>query len=137
MPARYLLDTNICIYIAKHNPPQVRERFARHGRDELAMSAITWGELCHGAAKSQQPERTRMILEQLRQQIAVLELDTECAEHYGAIRAELERQGKIIGNNDLWIAAHARARALILVSNNLREFSRVADLACENWTAAD
>ena len=99
------------------------------------MSAITWGELCRGAAKSQQPERTRAILEQLRQQIAVLELDAECAEHYGAIRAELERQGKIIGNNDLWIAA--RARALILVSNNLREFSRVADLACENWTAAD
>lgn len=137
MPARYLLDTNICLYIAKHNPPQVRERFAQHGRDELAMSAITWGEPCHGAAKSQQPERTRAILEQLRQQIAVLELDAECAEHYGAIRAELERQGKVIGNNDLWIAAHARARALILVSNNLREFSRVTDLTCENWTAAD
>lgn len=67
----------------------------------------------------------------------MLELDAECAEHYGAVRAELERQGKVIGNKDLWIAAHARARALILVSNNLREFSRVTDLTCENWTAAD
>lgn len=134
MPARYLLDTNICIYIAKHHPPQVRERFAQHGRDELAMSVITWGELCHGAAKSQQPERMRAILEQLRQQIAVLELYADCAEHYGAIRAELERQGQVIGNNDLWIAAHARAQGLILVSNNLREFSRVDSLACENWT---
>lgn len=129
-----MLDTNICIYIAKHHPPPVRERFAQHGHDELAMSVITWGELCHGAAKSQQPERTRAILEQLRQQIAVLELHADCAEHYGAIRAELERQGKVIGNNDLWIAAHARAQGLILVSNNLREFSRVDSLACENWT---
>lgn len=125
---KYLLDTDICIYIAKHNPPAVRERFARHGADELAMSVITYGELRHGAEKSQSREKSLTILERLIGSIQILPLPADAGTLYGKIRATLERSGQLIGNNDLWIAAHAKSAELILVSNNEREFSRVAGL---------
>jgi len=131
---RYLLDTNICIYIAKHNPSAVRERFAKHSASELAMSVVTLGELRFGAEKSAARERAMQTIEQLVQLIEVCDLSPAVAEHYGDIRAELQRTGQIIGNNDLWIAAHARAHGWILVSNNTREFGRVRGLRVENWT---
>lgn len=134
MPVRYLLDTNICIYIAKHNPPAVRARFARHTADELAMSVVTLGELRHGAEKSQARERALAALNRLEAAIQVVALTEIAGQHYGQIRAALERAGQPIGNNDLWIAAHARAQGWILVTNNEREFSRVEGLAVENWT---
>lgn len=134
MAVRYLLDTNICIYIAKHNPPAVRARFARHTADELAMSVVTLGELRHGAEKSQAREKALIALNRLEAGIQVAPLTESVGQHYGQIRAALERAGQSIGNNDLWIAAHARAEGWILVTNNEREFSRVAGLQVENWT---
>ena len=130
---RYLLDTNICIYIAKGHPPAVRERFDRHTLHELAMSTITLGELRFGAEKSQARERAMATIEQLTQVIQACPLPVTAGEHYGHIRAALQKQGQPIGNNDLWLAAHARAEGWILVTNNTREFERVPDLQVENW----
>jgi tRNA(fMet)-specific endonuclease VapC len=133
---RYLLDTNICIYIAKHQPPQVREHFARHGAAELAMSTVTCGELHFGAEKSQSRARSLAVLAELTRLIQVVPLPAAAAEHYGQIRAALQRTGQPIGNNDLWIAAHARAAGWTLVTNNTREFLRVDGLQVENWAEA-
>ena|SRR5690606_6419632 len=130
---RYLLDTNICIYIAKHNPPAVRERFARLPASALAMSVITYGELQYGAQKSQARTKALQTIQGLATVITLVDLDPPAGEHYGQIRSELEKQGRVIGNNDLWIAAHARSRGWILVTNNEREFSRVRGLKVENW----
>ncbi len=134
MAVRYLLDTNICIYIAKHNPTIVRARFARHAASELAMSVITLGELRFGAEKSQSRERALAVINQLETMIHIAPISESVGEHYGQIRATLQRSGQIIGNNDLWIAAHARAEGWILVTNNEREFVRVDGLQVENWT---
>lgn len=133
MAARYLLDTNICIYIAKHNPPAVRERFARHTASELAMSVITLGELRYGAERSQARERALQAIQTLQSLVPVEALSEVAGEHYGEIRATLAARGQIIGGNDLWIAAHARAEGWILVTNNEREFARVDGLQVENW----
>lgn len=97
------------------------------------MSAVTWGELCHGAEKSLQRDAVLVALARLRELIPVLELAAEAGSHYGRLLAQLQRSGRVIGNNDLWIAAHALALGLPLVSNNLREFERVPGLALENW----
>jgi tRNA(fMet)-specific endonuclease VapC len=136
MSVRYLLDTNICLYIAKHNPPAVRENFARHAANELAMSVITLGELRFGAEKSQWRERAMATIQQLEGLIPPRALPEAAGEHYGQIRAVLQKGGLIIGNNDLWLAAHARAEGWILVTNNTREFSRVLGLQLENWAEA-
>lgn len=133
MSVQYLLDTNICIYIAKHNPPAVRERFARHAANELAMSVITLGELRFGAEKSQSRERAMATIQQLEALIPPRALPEAAGEHYGQIRAQLQKCGAVIGNNDLWLAAHARAEGWILVTNNTREFVRVPGLQVENW----
>lgn len=135
MSVRYLLDTSICIYIAKHNPPAVRERFARHSAAELAMSVITLGELRFGAEKSQARERAMAVIRQLESLIQVAPLREEAGEHYGQIRAELQAKGLVIGNNDLWLAAHARSAGWIIVTNNAREFERVPGLQVENWVS--
>ncbi|MGE5331564.1 MAG: type II toxin-antitoxin system tRNA(fMet)-specific endonuclease VapC [Nitrospirota bacterium] len=132
-PVRYLLDTNICIYIAKGQPVAVRERLARHALQELALSVITVGELRFGAEKSQARERALSTIEQLVQMIPPDPLPQAAAEHYGDIRATLQKLGLPIGNNDLWLAAHARAEDWILVTNNTREFTRVPGLQVENW----
>ena len=131
--SRYLLDTNICIYIAKGRPLAVRHRFEAHTLQELAMSTITVGELRFGAEKSQFKERTLASIDQLVQMIQPCALPMHAAHHYGQVRAVLERQGLPIGNNDLWLAAHALAEGWTLVTNNTREFSRVPDLQVENW----
>lgn len=131
--ARYLLDTNICIYIARHQPPEVRERFERHGADELVMSAVTYGELRFGAEKSQARERALAALGEMTRLIRVAPLPVQAGEHYGRIRAALQRSGQPIGNNDLWIAAHACAEGWTVVTNNEREFVRVEGLSVENW----
>ena len=133
MPVRYLLDTNICIYITKYNPPAVRERFVQHTTEKLAISVITLGELRHGAEKSQSPKKASAAIQQLINAIQVMPLDDAVAQQYGKIRAKLEQAGQTIGNNDLWIAAHAKAEGWILVTNNEREFKRVAGLKIENW----
>lgn len=133
MALRYLLDTNICIYIKRERPPAVRAQMARHRPGSLGMSVITWGELLFGACKSQHETIAREKLTALARIILVLPMSEPVAEHYGDIRAALETQGTPIGNNDLWIAAHAREAGLTLVTNNEREFARVAGLKLENW----
>lgn len=130
---RYLLDTNICIYVKNHRPPEVLARFSKLPPGKVAMSAITYGELCFGAEKSSKPKETRKILEHLIALIPVLPLDATASLHYGNIRQSLQASGKSIGNNDLWIAAHALAGKLILVTNNVAEFKRVPGLKLENW----
>ena len=131
---KYLLDTNIVIYVIKRRPSEVREVFNRqHGR--MAISAITLAELVHGAEKSQFPARNLDVVEDFCSRLTVLPYTPEAAYHYGGIRAEPERQGKPVGVNDLHIAAHARSAGLSLVTNNLAEFERVPGLSMENWLA--
>ena len=130
---RFLLDTNICIYIAKHTPPSVKARFLQHRAQDLAMSIITLGELQFGAEKSQHKTHALAVIEQLSRVMEILPLSANAAIHYGQIRAHLQKEGQIIGNNDLWIAAHARSEGCTLVSNNTREFMRVPELKFENW----
>lgn len=132
---RYLLDTNICIYIAKHKPAAVRERFSRHDSRDLAISVVTLGELRYGAEKSQAREQALAVIATLGRRACVCELPVTAGEHYGRIRAELQRTGQVIGNNDLWLAAHALAEGWVLVTNNTREFERVPGLRVENWVA--
>lgn len=133
MALRYLLDTNICIYIRRERPLQVRERLARQRPDSVGLSLITWAELLYGAARSQHTALAREKLDAIVAMIPVLPLPEEAAEHYGDIRAALAGAGTPIGANDLWIAAHARAANLTVVTNNPREFERVAGLKLENW----
>ncbi len=134
MALRYLLDTNICIYIAKQRPPAVAKRFARLALGTVGMSLITFGELRYGAEKSSRRKETLAALARLVEMIPVIEPDAAVGAAYGALRAQLERTGTTIGNNDLWIAAHALGLGLTLVSNNTREFERVPRLKLENWT---
>lgn len=129
---KYLLDTNIVIYVIKHRPPEVRAVFNRHAGQQ-AISSITLAELLHGAEKSQQPERNLAVIEDFTSRLEVLDYDAAAAAHYGDIRARLEQQGKTIGVNDLHIAGHARSLGLIVVTNNEREFTRVDGLRVENW----
>jgi tRNA(fMet)-specific endonuclease VapC len=133
MSVRYLLDTNICIYIAKNNPAVVREHFVQHLASELAMSVITLGELRFGAEKSQAKEKALSVIQELADLMIVEPLPESAGEHYGQIRAELQRKGQMIGNNDLWLAAHARSQGWVLVTNNEKEFVKVEGLVVENW----
>jgi tRNA(fMet)-specific endonuclease VapC len=134
MRRRYMLDTDICIYLAKNQHPQVTARFERLKPEQLVMSAITYGELQYGANKSYLRSRTLSQLAELIQYIPVESLTSSAARAYGEIRATLERQGRMIGNNDLWIGAHAMALEVTLATNNEREFKRIAGLSVENWT---
>lgn len=129
---RYLLDTNICIYVIKRRPELVLDRFNENAA-HLAISSITLAELLHGAEKSSQPQRTLAVVEDFCSRLDVLDYGAKAAQHYGQIRTSLEQRGTPIGVNDLHIAAHARSEGLTLVSNNLREFERVDGLLYENW----
>ncbi len=129
---RYLLDTNICIYVIKRRPVLALDRFNENAA-HLAISSITLAELLHGAEKSSQPQRTLVVVEDFCSRLDVLDYGAKAAQHYGQIRASLEQRGTPIGVNDLHIAAHARSEGLTLVSNNLREFERVDGLLYENW----
>jgi len=129
---RYLLDTNICIYVIKRRPAQMLERFNRHS-GHMAISAITLSELLHGVEKSAAPDRNLTVVENFCGRLEVLPYGGKACLHYGQIRAGLERQGLPISVNDLHIAAHARSEGLTLVSNNLREFQRVDGLLLDNW----
>jgi tRNA(fMet)-specific endonuclease VapC len=134
MKPRYMLDTNICIYIAKHQPPEVKARFDRLKPGQLVMSAITYGELYYGASKSNERARALGLIEELVQDIPVEDINSMAAQAYGEIRASLEKRGRLIGNNDLWIGAHAMALGVTLTTNNDREFKRIVGLSVENWT---
>ena len=133
MEPRYLLDTNICIYIRQKRPEEVLRRFRKLRPGEAVLSVITYGELLDGAAKSEQRVAALERLRELVHLLPALSLPETAAEAYATIRAALESKGEMIGNNDLWIAAHAVAAGLILVTNNEREFRRVRGLKIQNW----
>jgi tRNA(fMet)-specific endonuclease VapC len=134
MGPRYLLDTNICIYVRRRRPMEVLARFSRLKTGEAALSLITYGELMYGAARlNPPPARAAEQLQEFLDMIEILPLPIEAGRKYGEIRAFLESKGQTIGNNDLWIAAHAICADLIVVTNNEREFRRVPDLKIENW----
>ena|SRR5579863_1992195 len=133
MTLQYLLDTNICIYISKEKPTQVLQKFESLMVGEVGMSTITYGELYYGAEKSHSPKKSLALLEELIHLIPPIPLSTATSKQYGNIRCHLEKQGKPIGNNDLWIAAHALDLKLILVTNNAKEFQRIPGLKIENW----
>jgi tRNA(fMet)-specific endonuclease VapC len=130
---KYLLDTNICIYIIKNRPAEVLERFNHHRVGDIGISAITYCELEYGAAHSAQPDRNRAALEKFSSPLEVMEYRPEIAPLYGRIRAQLARGGKMIGPLDMLIAAHAAWLGWTLVTNNVREYGRVPDLNVENW----
>ncbi len=133
MPARYLLDTNICIYIQREKPGEVLVRFQQLQPGDAAISVITWGELLYGAEKSQQRRKAMALLEEFRSFVPVLPIPENAGRTYGTIRTSLESKGRPIGNNDLWIASHAKAAGLTVVTNNEREFKRVPGLKVQNW----
>ena len=130
---RYLLDTNICIYIIKRSPQQVIDRFKRLRVGDVGVSAITVCELQFGVSNSSQPERNQRALTEFLGPLEVMDFPAAAAAAYGEIRAHLERSGKPIGSYDLLLAAHALHENLTLVSNNIREFARVLGLRAENW----
>ncbi len=136
MSPRYLLDTNICIYVRRRRPPQVLTQFLQLKSGEAVISVVTYGELVYGIAKlhSPPPPQAWEQLEEFVSIIGVMPLPVDAGKRYGEIRAVLEARGQIIGSNDLWIAAHAVSADLTLVTNNEREFRRVPDLKIENWT---
>ena len=129
---RYLLDTNIVIYVLKRRPVEVLSVFNANA-NRMAISSITLAELLHGAEKSTRVQQNLTAIEDFCSRLEVLPYGAKAAQHYGAIRAALEKQGQPIGVNDLHIAGHARSEGLILVTNNLAEFVRVPSLEVENW----
>jgi tRNA(fMet)-specific endonuclease VapC len=133
MFCRYLLDTNICIYIRRQKPQSILDRFAQLKPGEAAISIVTYGELHYGAQKSQHSIRAMRELQDLMTALPVLPMPIEAGRSYGEIRAVLEKRGESIGGNDLWIAAHAKSMGMIIVTNDEREFRRVPDLIIENW----
>ena len=133
MEPRYLLDTNICIYIRQKRPDEVLRRFRKLRPGEAVLSVITYGELLYGAVKSERPGAALERLRELINLLPALSMPETAAEAYGTIRAKLEAKGEMIRNNDLWIAAHALASKLTLVTNKEREFQRVRGLKVQNW----
>ena len=129
---RFLLDTNIVIYVIKNKPQSALHLFNEHA-GHMAISTITLAEVLHGAEKSNAPGRSLSVVEDFCTRLEVLSYGLKAAQHYGSIRSNLERRGESIGANDLHIAAHARSEGLTLVSNNLREFERVKALQLANW----
>lgn len=130
---KYMLDTNIAIYVIKRRPLELLETFNTHA-GQMCISTITLAELMHGVEKSAMPERNLRNVEDFVSRLEVLHYDEPAATHYGEIRAYLESQGTPIGVNDLHIAGHARSRAMVLVSNNTEEFRRVEGLRLADWT---
>lgn len=132
---RYLLDTNIVIYVLKRRPIEVLSIFNANA-SRMAISSITLAELLHGAEKSSRVSENLSVIEDFCSRLDVLPYGAKAAQHYGAIRAALEKLGQPIGVNDLHIAGHARSEGLVLVTNNVSEFTRIPALEVENWVSA-
>lgn len=132
---RYLLDTNICIYIIKRKPSGVFRHFEGLSIGDVGISSITGAELAYGVAKGGS-EQNQRALERFLAPLEVARFDEAALWKYGQLRARLERQGEVIGPLDMLIAAHALALGSTLVTNNMREFDRVPGLVLENWIEA-
>lgn len=130
---KYLLDTNICIYIIKQHPPQVLNHFKKHKAGQIGISSVSLYELFYGAYKSQFTDKNHAAVQKFIEPLELLEFDEKAADYAGKIRAELESKGRMIGQLDLLIAAQALSRNLIVVTNNTKEFRRVKNIHVENW----
>jgi tRNA(fMet)-specific endonuclease VapC len=135
MSARYALDTDTCIHALNGRQPGVVAKIDRMRAGRIVVCPIVIGELRCGIARSSRAADASLRLDALLSVIRPVGLDDAVAGHYGSIRADLEAEGRTIGNNDLWIAAHARSAGLILVTHNTREFARVRGLKLEDWIA--
>lgn len=129
----YMLDTDICIYVVKNYPAELRERFNLL-TDQLCISSITLGELHYGAEKSARRLENLRAIMQFAARLEVLPFSADAAVHFGQLRAELERLGQPVGAYDMLIGAHARSEGLIVVTHNRREFDRMPGLRVEDWT---
>lgn len=132
MPPKFLLDSDICIFAMKRRTPALLRRLDQRATTS-AISVVAYGELAFGEVMSARREEAAAHLAALLETLQVLPLPLEAARRYAEIRAKLQRIGQPIGSNDLWIAAHALADDLTLVTNNEREFERVPGLRVENW----
>lgn len=130
---RYMLDTNICSYVLRSRPPSVKARFEKAGPGALTVSTVVLAELFYGAARHPNAAAIRREIGDLASRLDVVPWDEAAAEHYGAIRAALEKRGTPLGATDMLIAAHARSRGATLVSNDVRHFDRVEGLLVANW----
>jgi len=129
----YLLDTNMCIYIIKRKPVEVLQTLRRKSAHEIYISSITVAELEYGAEKSNYPQRNKVSLLEFLSIFQIINFDDKDATEFGKIKVRLEKKGRIIGPLDLLIAAQAKSKKLILVTNNTKEFKRVENLKIENW----
>ena len=130
---RYMLDTNICSYILKNHPTAVKQKFEEVGAGNICISAIVLAELYYGAARHPKGIVIRREIDNFVSRLVVIPWDENAADHYGAIRASLEKAGTLVGAMDMLIASHARSCAATLVTNNLREFDRIKGLTLLNW----
>ena len=130
---KYMLDTNICIYLIKQQPKEVVEKFQGIALGEIAISSVTVAEMMYGVGKSLYKEKNKTALEAFLAPLEVVDFDFASAQQYGEVRAYLEKIGKPIGAYDLMIAAQALSLGLVLVTNNEQEFQRIPDLFVENW----
>jgi len=130
---RYMLGTNICIYAIKHKPEKVFQRLQALDPEDVCVSSVTYAELVHGVEKSAAVEKNRLALLTLLANIEILDFDINAADCYGKIRADLEKKGTPIGPLDMMIAGHAQSLGYTVVTNNVKEFSRVKNLKIENW----
>lgn len=133
---KYMLDTNIIIYTINNRPDHIRTLFKQH-EEQICISTVTLGELVFGAEHSKQVERNLSDIKAMTARLEVLPYENNAAYQFGQIRAELYRTGQPIGPYDMMIAGHARATGLILVTNNLKEFTRVPGLLLENWASTN
>ena len=130
---KYLLDTNVCIYIIKKSPQKVFAKFRQLSVGDIGLSVITYAELEYGVAHSSDPARNRIALSEFLAPLELLDFPIQVAPLYGTLRAALVRSGRMIGPLDLLIAAHALHLGATLVTNNLKAFSRVPNLKIDNW----
>ena len=133
----YLLDTDTCIYVINRRPQNVKEQLAQLGPGEVAISVVTYHELFYGALGSQKIEQNLQALKALTSRLPVISWTNEAAEQTAQLRLSLKRTGQPIGVWDMQIAGHALALNVVLISNNLREFSRVKGLRVESWVLND
>ncbi len=130
---KFMLDTNICIYIQRRHSEKINELYNSIKPGEAVISVVTWGELLFGAVKSRKAKAVYKSLEEFVTIVQILPMPLECAKYYGNLRADLEKRGRPIGMNDLWLAAHAMTLNLTLITNNTREFKRIPNLKIDNW----
>lgn len=131
---RYMLDTNICIYLIKQKPEKVLRHFKAHSVGEIGISSITLAELRYGVERSQQVKKNQQALEDFTLPLEIADFDEVAAEVYGNVRAGLEQAGTPVGSMDMLIGAHALSLGVTLVTNNLREFQKIKNLKVVDWS---